>query len=286
LEYPDLQAIDIGFTLIRLEDFKAEANTKTLPTRKGLVAITGANDGVVSHGDLVTKIDGKLLDSIDTAKGILSGLQLNTKVTVELSDFYRNSKGQGVWRGTRKVEVNVIRFGEGVASLVNSWKTDFLEQWRGVDRSTPLITAVSQQQLRDSGEIVGIPTFQYQVKDGKAEVPTLMFSYLGDDHINCKKVSIKVGGAIHEFDVKGSTPKLSNLMWSQVFAVPVEGKVKDAVLDLAFGKGEAAIMLHDEDEEEVKTEPVERIVRSLIAVGVIGYNEDGGENLWELKAKD
>lgn len=279
LVFPNLDEIGIGLRLMTVEDFKEESRAKALPSRKGMLANTGNYlEGEVTHGDLITKIDGELIDGPEKAAEVIGRLKPGTQVSIEIVDFSRNSKGQGVWRGTRKVSVTPERLGTNASNLMTTWKTGFLDEWHGYDPDSSLFKSEFQYQRETTGQVVGMPMFQFTIKDGVATTPVVVFRYLGNDLLDCQRISVKVGSAVHDLTVE-SKPKRVDGQWSEVFVVPAEGKAADAVLDLAFGSGEAAIMFQGND--EVKSHPISKTLRAFISIGVMGYNERGGKGLWK-----
>lgn len=267
-EYPDVSRRFIGVNVGTKEEIQKNAAFSKPPSRKGVfitAVLPGAAIEDFSKGSIISKVNSKPVGTPEEFLEAIKASPADLPIDLEVSAASMNQKKRMYWASPKKVKAKPMTYGSWAKELTKRTKDDFLNEW--IEMDPQLIQSLPVTDMRLNIELE------------KNEIGKLYWriSYHGDFWIFTKSISVRVGDAIHSFDVDPVRTVLNDASVIETCSGAADDKGLNMIRDVAFGTGEVAVAFHGQN--KTIAEPMSENGRMLFQLMALAYMEHGGKGL-------
>ena len=228
--------------------------------QKGVMISTDVEDphpGTgLSAGDYVSKLNGMPVNTPDAFNSAVRSVKAGQSVEVTFFDRVSLTNGNAKWNAAKKVKIAAGSYKEALMKKYIPIADDLGEEWY----------QTSREPYYENEKVT--LTMKFQVKDGVAIKPTLIFVYCGDDGVSAD--TAVVGSGENRMEFKGSRVQKDAL---EKLYCPVDSETLSAVRSSINSKNSMLIMRRG---SRVKSNGVNDFNKSEIAEQLLAYKAFGG----------
>jgi len=266
--YPDVSKRFVGVQVTTKEEAQKRFTFSRQPARKGVFVVSvvpGAAVDDVTVGSVITKVGGKAVDTPEEFVEAVQSAPADLPIDIDVLRSMVNPKKQLYWLSSKKIQAKPMTYGSWTTELTTRTKDNFLNEW--IEMQSDLIQGLPSSDLRLSIELV------------KNDIGKLYWSisYRGDFWIFVESISIRVGDAMHKFDVKAVRTVLNDASVLETCSAAADDKALNMIRDVAFGTGEVAVAFNGRS--KTVAEPMSENGRMLFQLMALSYMERGGKGL-------
>lgn len=224
----------------------------------------------VQEGSVVTSVSGKRISSHAELHEIVQASKPDELLRLGHCDVLLDTKGRLRWRAEKELSVAVMTRGQLALRMMKAEKDDFLTEWTKID----LLRFSPGRELEQVPEDLRI---EYRVKNGKPFNLIWMVSLRGDFWTFVETISVKVGETIYKLNVETEREVLGSGVVDEFMQGEATGEGLRMIQDVAFGKGEVAILFQGPTKRVAK--PMTATGREILRTTAMAYVQAGGLDL-------
>ena len=267
-EYPDVSQRFVGVQVGPKEDIESQVTFVRPPSRKGVFVMSmtpGSPLEDLPMGSIISKVNSTSVDSKIEFLEAIKASPADLPIELEVSRAAYNQKKRMYWTSPKKIKAKPMTYGSWTTALTERRQDTFLNEW--IELRADLAENLRESDLRLRIELT------------KNEIGRLYWrvAYKGKGGLFINSVSIRVGDAIHTFNVEPIRNMLGTATVIEICSVAADEKGFQMIRDVAFGNGEVAVAFHGQN--RTTAEPMTENGRRMFQVMAIAYMERGGKGL-------
>lgn len=267
-EYPDTTRRFVGLQVGTKEQIQQQAAFSKAPSRKGVFVMSvvpGAAVEDLPEGSIISKVNSKPVSSPEEFMEMIKSAPADLPIELEVSRAAINQKKRMYWAPAKKIEAKPMTYGSWTTELTERTKDNFLNEW--IETKESLAESIPATDLKLKIELT------------KNDIGKLYWrvAYHGDFWIFTKSISVRVGDAIHSFDVEPTRTVLNDASVIEMCSDAADDKALNMIRDVAFGTGEVAVAF--QGQSKTIAEPMSAHGRMLFQLMALAYMERGGKGL-------